>query len=107
MILHGAVGGLQREDLDLAAAQGDVAVQAGDTVEGVIEAIAAPPYGATKIEPAALTKWIETNPSAAAISAQSPMRPMWPELRKATAASPLALHFSMPSFTACGPTVWP
>ena len=43
-----------------------------------------------------MTKWTETSPSAAAISAQSPTRPICPALRSAIAASPAFLHFSMP-----------
>src|SRR6478736_7408039 len=66
-----------------------------------------PPNGATSSEPAALTKCTDTSPSAAAISAQSPTRPIWPALRSATADSPAFLHFSMPIRTACGVTVWP
>jgi hypothetical protein len=54
-----------------------------------------------------LTKWIDTNPSAAAISAQSPTRPTWPALRNVTADRPPFLHLSMPIRTACGVTVWP
>ena len=50
-------------------------------------------YGATSSEPAALTKCIETSPSAAAISAQSPTRPICPALRSATAARPDLLAF--------------
>lgn len=62
---------------------------------------------ATRIEPAALTKCTETRPSAAAISAQSPTRPIWPALRSAIAESPTFRHFSMPILTACGATVCP
>ena len=66
-----------------------------------------PPNGATSTLPEALTKWMETRPAAAAISAQSPTRPMWPALRSATIDRPIALHLSMPICTACGATVWP
>ena len=42
-----------------------------------------PPNGATRMPPPlVLTKWSETLPAWAAISAQSPMRPRWPEFRK-------------------------
>src|SRR2546421_6944398 len=66
-----------------------------------------PPNGATSTLPAALTKWTEINPASAAIAAQSPTRPIWPALRRATAARPCCRHFSIPSSTACGATVWP
>ena len=52
-----------------------------------------PPNGATRIEPAALTKWIEIKPAAAARSAHSPTRPTWPELRSEMAERPRRLRF--------------
>ncbi len=48
-----------------------------------------------------LTKWSETLPAWAAISAQSPMRPRWPEFRSATTATPCRPALSIPSFIAC------
>ena len=48
-----------------------------------------PPNGATRMPPPlVLTKWSETLPALAAISAQSPIRPRWPEFRSATTATP-------------------
>ena len=50
-----------------------------------------PPKGATRMPPPlVLTKWSETLPAGAAISAQSPIRPRWPEFRTATTATPCA-----------------
>ena len=66
-----------------------------------------PPNGATRIEPAALTKWIEIKPAAAARSAHSPTRPTWPELRSEIAERPVAFAFSTPMSTAIGAIVWP
>ncbi len=66
-----------------------------------------PPKGATETLCGAFTKWTETSPSPAAISAHSPTRPTWPALRSAIAESPTALHFSTPNRTACRATVWP
>ena len=43
-----------------------------------------------------LTKWIETRPWPAARSAQSPMRPTWPELRSVTTARPAERALAMP-----------
>ena len=78
------------------------------TTNGAVESRrSVPPNGATSTLPEALTKCTETSPAAAAISAQSPTRPMWPALRRATMASPFFLHLSMPMATACGATVWP
>ena len=54
-----------------------------------------------------LTKWMDTSPASAARSAQSPMRPTWPELRSVTTASPAARALAMPMSTAAGPMVWP
>ena len=53
--------------------------------------------GATRMPPPlVLTKCSETLPAAAAISAQSPMRPRWPEFRSATTATPWRPALSMP-----------
>ena len=41
-----------------------------------------PPKGATISPRPTFTKWMETRPASAARSAQSPMRPIWPELRR-------------------------
>ena len=67
-----------------------------------------PPKGATSMpRPLVLTKWMEIRPRAAASSAQSPMRPRWPELRRPTTAMPCSRAFSTASPTACSPMVWP
>ena len=56
-----------------------------------------PPNGATRMPPPlVLTKWSETLPAWAAISAQSPMRPRWPEFRSATTATPWRPALAMP-----------
>ena len=44
---------------------------------------------------------------AAAISAQSPIRPRWPEFRSATTATPWRPALAMPSFIASSPITWP
>ena len=50
-----------------------------------------PPKGATRMPPPlVLTKWSEILPALAAISAQSPIRPRWPEFRSADHAHALA-----------------
>ena len=56
-----------------------------------------PPKGATIMpSPLVLTKWIEMKPLAAASSAQSPMRPRWPELRRPTTETPYSRALSPP-----------
>ena len=78
------------------------------TQNGAVESRrSVPPKGATSTLPEALTKCTETSPASAAISAQSPTRPMWPAFLSATMERPMALHLSMPMATACGVTVWP
>ena len=53
-----------------------------------------PPNGATRTEPAALTKWIEISPPPPrAISAHSPTRPTWPALRSDDRGKPRRLRF--------------
>ena len=57
-----------------------------------------PPKGATIMpSPLVLTKWIEMRPLAAASSAQSPMRPRWPELRRPTTETPYSRALSAAS----------
>ena len=52
-----------------------------------------PPKGATSTEPATLTKCTETRPASAAISAHSPTRPTWPELRSPIADKSMRAAF--------------
>ena len=66
-----------------------------------------PPKGATSWLPATLTKWTETSPASAAISAHSPMRPRWPALFSATTQAPDFAAFLIPTCTASGPIDWP
>ncbi len=66
-----------------------------------------PPNGATSSPPSTLTKWSETRPASAARSAQSPMRPRWPEWRSPIIATPASRALAMPKSTASGPIVWP
>ena len=78
------------------------------TAKGAVESRRSrAPKGATRIEPEAVTKWMETRPCAAAISAHSPMRPIWPASRSATAERPVSRAFATPIRTASGATVWP
>ncbi len=66
-----------------------------------------PPKGATRCAPEVLRKCSDTWPSAAAISAQSPSRPRWPQLRRPTIAMPDFAALAMPSLVANSPITWP
>ena len=56
-----------------------------------------PPNGATRCAPDVLRKCSDTCPASAAISAQSPSRPRWPQLRRPIIAMPVFAAFAMPS----------
>ena len=51
--------------------------------------------------------WMDAQSDSAARSAQSPMRPRWPEFFKAVTATPCRRAFSTPRSTVCSPTVCP
>ncbi|CKU21447.1 Uncharacterised protein [Mycobacterium tuberculosis] len=66
-----------------------------------------PPQGATTGRDSTLTKCIDTNPCAVAISAKCPMRPRWCACESVKMQLPCCLARAMPSSIACTPTTCP